>query len=178
MAPGSTTQASLGKGVHHLGLATHDMEATLEFYENVLGFPAVVCETIEPSTGGTIRHAFLDAGNGELVAFMETNDIQGINPEFDASINRGLGTGSGMFHFAFKVDDRGELERKQQDLEAKGVKVRGIVDHGWCQSIYFRDPNFLQLEFCCLTVDLGEKERAGRFSESWTRLARPPRDGG
>ncbi len=35
-------------GVHHIGLATHDMDATLDFYENVLGFPAVVCEMIAP----------------------------------------------------------------------------------------------------------------------------------
>ena len=44
------------KGMHHLGLATHDMERTLDFYENVLGFPAVVCEMIEPEAGGAIRH--------------------------------------------------------------------------------------------------------------------------
>ena len=60
-----------GRGIHHLGLATHDMEATLDFYENVLGFPARVCEMIEPETGGAIRHAFLDAGGGELLAFMK-----------------------------------------------------------------------------------------------------------
>lgn len=172
MTTGSANKSSLGKGVHHLGLATHDMEATLEFYENVLGFPAVVCETLEPTTGGVIRHAFLDAGNGELVAFMETNDIPGINADFDASINRGLGTGSGMYHFAFKADDPAELAQKKRDLEAKGVKVRGIVDHGWCQSIYFRDPNFLQLEFCCLTADLGDEHRAGRLEQNWTKLAR------
>ena len=164
-----------GKGIHHLGLATHDMEATLDFYENVLGFPALVCEMIEPETGGAIRHAFLDAGNGELVAFMEINDVEGVAADFDASINRGLGTGSGVYHFAFKVDDVDELARKQADLESKGVEVRGPIDHGWCQSIYFRDPNFLQLEFCCLTAQLGEAHRAGRFGAGWTGLARPPR---
>ncbi|MCZ6463726.1 MAG: VOC family protein [Proteobacteria bacterium] len=160
------------KGIHHLGLATHDMEATLDFYERVLGFPAVVCETIEPESGGTIRHAFFDAGNGELVAFMEANDIEGVAPDFDTGINRGLGTGSGMFHFAFKVDDAAELEAVQKELEAKGVKVRGVVDHGWCKSIYFRDPNHLQLEFCCMSGELEERHRAGRESESWTRHAR------
>ena len=77
-----------------------------------------------------------------------------------------------MYHFAFAVGDEQELTRKRTDLEAKGVKVRGIVDHGWCKSIYFRDPNFLQLEFCCLTEEIGKSHRAGRFSEAWTGLAR------
>ena len=162
----------MNRGIHHVGLATHDMEATLDFYENVLGFPAVICETIEPSVGGTIRHAFFDAGGGELFAFMEVNDVPGIAPDFDASINRGLGTEPGMYHFAFAASDEEELAQRSADLEAKGVKVRGIVDHGWCKSIYFRDPNYLQLEFCCLTGELDESHRSGRFETAWQRLAR------
>ncbi len=159
-------------GIHHLGLATHDMEATLDFYEGVLGLPVVVCEMIHPETGGAIRHAFLDMGAGELIAFMECNDVEGVPDDFDAGINRGLGVRGGLIHFAFKVPDEAALETRMRDLEAKGVAVRGVVDHGWCKSIYFRDPNFLQLEYCCLTAELDESHRAGRHAESWTRLAR------
>lgn len=162
----------MNRGIHHIGLATHDMESTLAFYENVLGFPAVICETIEPESGGTIRHAFFDAGEGELIAFMEANDIQGVSGDFDAGINRGLATGSGMYHFAFKVADPSELAKKRDELLEKGVRVRGIVDHGWCQSIYFRDPNFLQLEFCCLTAELGTQHTADRYSSAWKKHSR------
>lgn len=162
----------MNRGIHHIGLATHDMESTFAFYEGVLGFSAVVCETIEPKTGGVIRHAFFDAGEGELIAFMEANDVQGVAPDFDASINRGLGTSEGMYHFAFKVADPEELAKKRDALREKGLKVRGIVDHGWCQSIYFRDPNFLQLEFCCLTVELTREHVAGRDSATWKQHAR------
>ncbi|MGH0031887.1 MAG: VOC family protein [Myxococcota bacterium] len=162
----------MSRGFHHLGLATHDMEKTLAFYEDVLGFPAVVCEMIEPETGGAIRHAFFDVGGGELMAFMECNEVEGVAPDFDAGINRGLGIRGGMYHFAFAVDDEEELLRKQADLEAKGVAVRGVVDHGWCRSIYFHDPNHLQLEYCCLVETLGERHRKGRFDPSWTRWSR------
>jgi len=162
----------MNRGIHHIGVATHDMEATLDFYERVLGFPAVVCETIQIDGAATIRHAFFDVGEGELIAFMEANEVPGVSADFDTGINRGLGTGEGMYHFAFKVADSLELAAKQEELEAKGVKIRGIVDHGWCQSIYFRDPNFLQLEFCCLTVELGEQHVAEREQSTWTRLAR------
>ncbi len=161
-----------GRGMHHLGLATHDMEATLDFYENVLGFPARVCEMIEPETGGAIRHAFLDAGQGELIAFMECNEVRGVEVDFDTGINRGLGIRGGLIHFAFKVLDEVELEKKQGELREKGVKVTEVVDHGWCKSIYFRDPNCLQLEFCCFTAEFGEEHIRGRASEAWTRWAR------
>jgi hypothetical protein len=38
-------------------------------------------------------------------------------------------------------------------LRAKGVEVTDIVDDGWAQSIYFRDPNGLSLEYCCVVGD-------------------------
>ena len=41
-------------GMHHLGLATHNMEATLDFYENKLGFETKVCDLLKPEAGGTI----------------------------------------------------------------------------------------------------------------------------
>jgi catechol 2,3-dioxygenase-like lactoylglutathione lyase family enzyme len=166
-----TNTDSAGQGVHHLGLATHDMEATLTFYEEVLGFPARVCEMVHPETGGTIRHAFLDVGNGEMVAFMECNEVGGVG-DFDAGINRGLGIRGGMFHFAFKVDDAVALSKKRLELAEKGVKVTDVVDHGWCKSIYFYDPNHLQLEFCCLTEKLGEEHTSGRESPEWKRWSR------
>ena len=168
----TSSESFKGKGLHHIGLATHDMEKTLAFYEDVLGFRAAVCELIELENGGVIRHAFIDTGNGELFAFMEPNDIAGLPDDFDTGINRGLGIGGGMFHFAFRVDDEAELEAKRQHLVAKGIKVRGVVDHGWCKSIYFTDPNFLKLEYCCITEELGDRHTAGRLSDGWTRLAR------
>ena len=159
-------------GVHHLGLATHDMEATLEFYEQILGFETKVCDILHPQTGGAIRHAFLDAGNGELIAFMECNEVNDINPDFDPGINRGLGIKGGMFHFAFTAADESDLDARRVDLAAKGVDVTEVVDHGWCKSIYFKDPNHLQLEFCCLTQTLDESHLVDRQDAEWQSLAR------
>jgi catechol-2,3-dioxygenase len=42
------------------------------------------------------------------------------------------------------------LAQKRDELRAKGVEVTDIVDHGWAQSIYFKDPNGLSLEYCCV----------------------------
>jgi catechol 2,3-dioxygenase-like lactoylglutathione lyase family enzyme len=160
------------RGLHHLGLATHDMEATLDFYENTLGFTTRVCDIIKPEGGGAIRHAFLDAGNGELIAFMECNDVPGIADDFDPGINRGLGIPGGIIHFAFEADSPAELQDKREYLQEKGVEVTDVVDHGCCQSIYFKDPNHLQLEYCCLTQTLEDSHVADRQSDAWRSLAR------
>ena len=34
------------------------------------------------------------------------------------------------------------------------VEVTDVVDHDWAKSIYFKDPNGIQLEFCCYTRNL------------------------
>ena len=159
-------------GMHHLGLATHDMEATLDFYENTLGFETKVCDLLEPESGGTIRHAFMDMGQGEMIAFMECNDVPSIAADFDAGINRGLGISGGVIHFAFKSRDEDDLVARQAALRDKGIEVTDVVDHGWCKSIYFRDPNHLQLEYCVLSGDLTEELVADRQSPGWTNLAR------
>jgi len=47
---------------------------------------------------------------------------------------------------------------RSDELRAKGVETTDIVDHGWAQSIYFKDPNGLSLEYCCVTRNLTEDD--------------------
>jgi len=58
------------KGVHHLGLATLDIDRTMDFYTRILGWKVAWCDILEPPGGGRIRHAFMDTGDGTSVAFM------------------------------------------------------------------------------------------------------------
>jgi hypothetical protein len=81
---------------------------------------------------------------------MEPRGVPGVPLEYDAGINRGLGTPAAFYHFAFEAGSQSALEDKRRDLLAKGVDVTEVVDHGWAKSIYFKDPNGLSLEFCCL----------------------------
>src|ERR1700736_57399 len=46
------------------------------------------------------------------------------------------------------------LSKSGRSLVAKGIKVTEVIDHEWAKSIYFKDPNGIQLEFCCYTRDL------------------------
>ena len=83
-----------------------------------------------------------------------------------------MGLRGGLIHFAFKARDVPELEGKRRELLEKGVKVSKVVDHTWCQSIYFKDPNGLQLEFCCLTEELAEAHLEARKGAEWNHWAR------
>lgn len=142
------------KGFSHIGLSTLDLDRTRDFYEHVLGFKPVRCDILKVKEGGQIRHIFFDTGRDQLIAFMEASGVPGIPAEYDAGINRGLGVPGVFYHFAFEAGTEAALVEKRKELLGKGVEVTDVVDHDWAKSIYFKDPNGIQLEFCCYTRDL------------------------
>ena len=147
-----------GKGFSHIGLSTLDLDATRDFYENVLKFKAVRCDILKIKEGGQVRHIFFDTGCDQLLAFMEARDVPGVAARYDTGINRGLGVPNAFYHFAFEAGSEAALEDKRHELIARGVEVTEVVDHDWAKSIYFKDPNGLQLEFCCYTRPLNEDD--------------------
>jgi catechol 2,3-dioxygenase-like lactoylglutathione lyase family enzyme len=54
----------------------------------------------------------------------------------------------------------------RDELRGKGVEVTELVDHGWCSSLYFKDPNGVSLEYCCPMRDLTEDD--ARMQERFT----------
>ena len=146
------------KGMSHLGFSTLDLDKTRDFYEGTLGFKPVRCDTIKVTEGGQIRHIFFDTGRDQLIAFMEARNVPGVPVEYDAGINRGLGVPSAFYHFAFEAGSEAGLEEKRQELLKKGIAVSAVVDHDWAKSIYFKDPNGLQLEYCCFTRDFVDED--------------------
>ena len=148
------------QGFSHIGLSTLDLDKTRAFYEGVLGFKPVVADTITIEEGGQLRHTFFDVGGGQLVAFLEPNGVPDIPAKYDAGINRGLGVPAGFYHFAFEAGSPAALNKKRDELRAKGVETTDIVDHGWAKSIYFKDPNGIALEYCCV---IGKRPDGGEM---------------
>ena len=138
------------RGCSHIGLSTLDLDKTRAFYEGVLGFKAVDDVTIKIEEGGSLRHLFFDVGGGQRIGFLEPNGVPNIPAKYDAGINRGLGVPAGFYHFAFEAGSTDALTQKRDELRGKGVKTTEIVDHGWARSIYFKDPNGISLEYCCV----------------------------
>src|SRR5207247_204187 len=165
-------RAMAHKGFSHIGLSTLDLDKTREFYENVLGFKPVRCDIIKVKEGGQIRHIFFDTGRDQLLAFMEARGVPGIPAAYDAGINRGLGVPSVFYHFAFEAGSEAALDEKRDELLAKGVDVTEVVDHDWAKSIYFKDPNGIQLEYCCFTrtLNANDARMQDRFEISVRRL--------
>ncbi len=146
------------RGFSHIGLSTLDLDATREFYENILKFKAVRCDILTVKEGGRIRHIFFDTGRDQLLAFMEARGVPGVPADYDAGINRGLGVPNAFYHFAFEAGSEAALEEKRNELIARGVDVTDVVDHDWAKSIYFKDPNGIQLEYCCFTRNLNAND--------------------
>ena len=128
--------------MHHTALRTDDMEATREFYEDILGMPMVstLKEQIDPTRGvpAPYLHCFFEMGDGSSIAFFEfANNGRGPAPKTpqDAMDH----------HFAVSVPDYGDLQAIHAKFEEKGYPVGGI-DHGFCYSFYVRDPNGMLIE--------------------------------
>ena len=61
---------------------------------------------------------------------------------------------------------------KGDELRAKGVEVTDVVKyHDWAKSIYFRDPNGLSLEYCCMVRNFTEQDAMKQESFTVPRAA-------
>jgi catechol 2,3-dioxygenase-like lactoylglutathione lyase family enzyme len=146
-------------GVHHLGLATLDLDRTVEFWTKKLDCKVAWADVLEPASGGKIKHVFMDTGDGTLIAFMCPEKVPGIPEEWATDINSAQNLPGAFYHFAFHCDDIQQLEAKRELLLERGVDVTPVVDHEWCRSIYFRDPNGLLLEYCATSRAFTEEDK-------------------
>ena len=89
---------------------------------------------------------------------MEARDVPGVPREYDAGINSGLGVPGGFYHFAFEAGSEAALAQKREELHSKGIQVSAVVDHNWAKSIYFKDPNGISLEYCCLVREFTDDD--------------------
>ena len=121
------------KGLHHNAYRCRDSAETRRFYEGFLGLPLAGALRIRESMTGRrtdVLHTFYEMDNGSYLAFFEAPD----RPfEFKDQHDYDL-------HIALEVDNAA-LQRMLAKAKAEGREVRGVSDHGFIHSIYFRDPN-------------------------------------
>jgi catechol 2,3-dioxygenase-like lactoylglutathione lyase family enzyme len=158
------------KGLHHNAYRCRDSEETRRFYEEFLELPlADAFEIKETQTGRktSVLHSFYEMGDGSFLAFFEA---PGRPFEFKDQHDFDL-------HIALEVDDA-TLRRMFEKGKAEGIETRGVADHGFVQSIYFRDPNGYVIELAAKSDGGGdpvEKRRAARQSlESWQSSKQSP----
>jgi catechol-2,3-dioxygenase len=121
--------------LNHAVLYVRDLDETVRFYTDVLGF-----DVVNMTPDGFRGAAFLRAAGS-------TNDHDlGVFAIGTAAGPSGAGRSTvGLYHLAWEVDTLDELERVQDRLAAAGALV-GASDHGTTKSLYGKDPNGIEFE--------------------------------
>ena len=138
LRPVESRPASTARGLHHTALVSSDVERTVRFYQDVLGFP--LTELIENRDYEGSSHFFFDIGHDNLLAFF---DFPGLDVGPYAEV---LG---GLHHLAISVDPE-RWRALVGRLEDAGVEHE--VHSG--VSVYFRDPDGARIEL--IADPLGE----------------------
>ena len=142
------------KGLHHNAYRCRDSEQTRRFYEDFLGLPLVEAFEIRTTKSGrrtSVLHSFYRMEDGSCLAFFEAPD----RPfEFKDQHDFDL-------HIALEVEPE-DLRRMFARGKEAGVETRGISDHGFIESIYFRDPNGYVIELTAKTDT--------RDADEWQRV--------
>ena len=132
LKPAEDRPHTTARGVHHIALICSDVERTIEFYQEVLGFPLV--ELIENRDYKGSTHFFFDIGNRNLLGFFDFPGL-GLQPGVES-----LGS---VQHIAISVG-REEFEMLRGRLEANGIEYIGPDRTE--TSMYFKDPDGIQVE--------------------------------
>ena len=161
--------------IHHVAYRCRDAKETVEWYRKHLDmdFVLAIAENEVPSTKAPdpYMHVFLDAGNGNVLAFFELPN--------SPAMGRDENTPGWVQHIAFKVASMEILEAAKAKLVAAGIDVLGPVNHTIFKSIYFFDPNGHRLE---LAADVGTPDMMRQLDackwdmlEEWSQTKKAPR---
>ena len=162
--------------IHHVAYRCKDAKQTVEWYGRMLkmDFMLAIAEDRVPSTKAPdpYMHIFLDAGGGNVLAFFElpTQPEMGRDPNTPAWVQ----------HIAFRVADCETLLAYKAHLEAEGVEVLGVTDHGAFHSIYMFDPNGHRVELACPDPEEADMLRRmdevkWKMLEDWSLTKRAPK---
>lgn len=138
LRPPGAREPSTARGLHHTALISSDVERTVHFYQDLLGFP--LTELIENRDYPGSSHFFFDIGNQNLLAFF---DFPGLDVAPYAEV---LG---GLHHLAISVEPA-----RWNEIVARLIQAG--VEHAIHSevSVYFRDPDGARIEL--IADPLGE----------------------
>lgn len=131
--------------LHHSAYRCRDSEETRRFYEDFLGMRLAGSLEIGETKSGrktAVLHTFYELDDGSYLAFFEEPETP-----FDFQPQRDFD-----LHIALEVDES-VLEPMLDKGRAAGIETRGVSDHGFIHSIYFRDPNGYVIELTAKRQD-------------------------
>jgi len=118
------------KSLGHVVLKVGNLERSSAFYRDVLGMREVARH------GGAMAFFSFSQNHHDLGLLQIGADSPPADPG-----------AVGLYHVAFKVGDSlDELRACKAQLEARGVSIFGMSDHGVSQSLYIHDPDGIEIE--------------------------------
>jgi catechol 2,3-dioxygenase len=111
--------------IGHVHLKVSDLERSLAFYRDVLGF------SVTQRIGS--QAAFLSAGGYHHHLGLNTWESGGGKPPAHGS--------TGLYHVAILYPTRAELADALRRLVRAGGALEGAADHGVSEAVYLRDPD-------------------------------------
>ena len=154
------------KKLHHAAYRCKNSEVTRKFYEDFLGLPLVHAYKINQTKTGrntSVLHTFYRMQDGSHLAFFEApgqpfNFID--QHDFD-------------LHIALEVSMSILMEMFEKGKKSN-IETRGISDHGFISSIYFRDPNGYVVELTAKKSSSMQSENISmqnphKILEDWMR---------
>lgn len=135
----------ISTGFNHVATLTSSMDVTVGFYEQA--FEGVVVFEVPKSE----HHPWMkivDIGGGAALNIFE------VSAEDIIGERRRQGARGAVDHFAFAVPDKATLDAMRERLAAAGAQEVGDVQQlGSEWSLFFRDPDGMELEVCCPAGD-------------------------
>ncbi len=114
-----------GTRIGHAHLKVADIERSIAFYRDVLGF--TLTQRFGPDA------AFLAAGDYHHHLGLNTWESKGGRPPAPGT--------TGLFHVAIVYPTRADLGDALKRLMAAGIPIEGAADHGVSESLYLSDPD-------------------------------------
>ena len=153
------------KGLHHKAYRCKNSEETRQFYEDFLGLSLAGALEIEETKTGRhtkVLHSFYRMDDGSFIAFFEAPDRPFTFTEHqDYDLQLAL------------EDTPEEIQIMFEKGKSEGIETRGISDHGFIDSIYFRDPNGYVVELTAKKADHDDhlhpdNSKARQILTDWT----------
>lgn len=130
-------------GFNHVATLTSDMDRTVQFYRDA--FEAVVVFEMDAKEDHP-RMSILDLGGGAALNVFEVAAGDMIGDR------RKQGHRGAIDHYALAVESKTVLEQVKERLVAAGAEIGEIQRLGDEWSLFFRDPDGMELEVCAKAV--------------------------
>ena len=127
-----------GVRIGHVHLRTADIDRVKAFYVGVLGFEVVAEARGVPGWNTTGDILFVSAGGYHHHLGFNTWKSVGGGPQPDGV--------TGLHHVALNYPTRAGLADAVRRLQAAGVPLRQLSDHGTHEAVYLSDPDGNDLE--------------------------------